>query len=569
MNIAAYVLSCPERQAVLANSLASLKASDWGEEPVIIENRDTDPDRRMRIQNGARAVLEQALSSGADFVLYLEDDVMFNRYLRHNLTRWAPLASARAEAPFFATLFRPPGVPASGTQAIANAADFPATCSYGNQALVLSRATVRYQLDHWSEESLEADHKLARLAGRLGPLWVHSPSLVQHLGGKSTWGGAFLQTADFAPLWKAGEDETYDGPLTSAGVLGALRSCIERLPPCPSDLADTGIVIAAGGLHYLVNAWVCVRVLRRHGCALPIEVWHLGPEEMPPVFSRLLAAQGVECIDAHRRLADLPVRQLRGWALKPYAVLASRFRHVLLLDADNVPARDPSFLFETPEYGRSGAIFWPDRSDRPGLPGAFLRANHPAWRLTGLEHRGDPSFESGQACIDKARCWRALSLALWMNEHADFWYQFVYGDKDTFHLAWRMLGRALGDARQGAAHPRRFRIPAGRLPGADAVPAPSRRQVAPGRRQPEDSRLPGRGLVPRGHQDAARGPVRRAEHRRHASPAAHRPGPLAVVAPGPPAGGACVSRHGLGGCRRRQGRPAVADRTRRRHTAGG
>ena len=28
-----------------------------------------------------------------------------------------------------------------------------------------------------------------------------------------------------------------------------------------------------------------------------------------------------------------------------------------------------------------------------------------------------------------------------LNEHSDFYYQYVHGDKETFHMAWRMLGR--------------------------------------------------------------------------------------------------------------------------------
>jgi hypothetical protein len=33
---------------------------------------------------------------------------------------------------------------------------------------------------------------------------------------------------------------------------------------------------------------------------------------------------------------------------------------VLYLDSDNVPAQDPSFLFDATEYERTGALFWPD-----------------------------------------------------------------------------------------------------------------------------------------------------------------------------------------------------------------
>ena len=28
-----------------------------------------------------------------------------------------------------------------------------------------------------------------------------------------------------------------------------------------------------------------------------------------------------------------------------------------------------------------------------------------------------------------------------LNEHSDFYYQYVHGDKETFHMAWRMLGQ--------------------------------------------------------------------------------------------------------------------------------
>lgn len=48
------------------------------------------------------------------------------------------------------------------------------------------------------------------------------------------------------------------------------------------------------------------------------------------------------------------------WVLKPWALLNSSFRHVLMLDADSFPVTNPEFLFETPQYRDTGAIFWPD-----------------------------------------------------------------------------------------------------------------------------------------------------------------------------------------------------------------
>jgi len=41
--------------------------------------------------------------------------------------------------------------------------------------------------------------------------------------------------------------------------------------------------------------------------------------------------------------------------------------------------------------------------------------------------------------INKKTCWKPLALTFWFNEHSDFFYYHIHGDKDTFHLAWRKL----------------------------------------------------------------------------------------------------------------------------------
>jgi hypothetical protein len=75
------------------------------------------------------------------------------------------------------------------------------------------------------------------------------------------------------------------------------------------------------------------------------------------------------------------------------------------------------------------------------LPTGVLSQSHAIWALSGVPYRGDREFESGQICVDKRRCYRELVLTLWLNQHSDFWYRYLWGDKDTFHLAWRRLGR--------------------------------------------------------------------------------------------------------------------------------
>jgi hypothetical protein len=46
----------------------------------------------------------------------------------------------------------------------------------------------------------------------------------------------------------------------------------------------------------------------------------------------------------------------KKFALKAAALLLSRFKEVLLMDADNTPLRDPSFLFDSPAFRSTGAV---------------------------------------------------------------------------------------------------------------------------------------------------------------------------------------------------------------------
>jgi glycosyltransferase involved in cell wall biosynthesis len=206
-------------------------------------------------------------------------------------------------------------------------------------------------------------------------------------------------------------------------------------PPYPSDrFSGRGIVVCAGGARLFTCAWVLLRVLRELlKSTLPVQVWHLGPQEMDWRMSGLLGELGVEVVDAWR-VGDPEERPARGWTLKPFAMLHSPFREVLLLDADNVPVVNPEGLFKEPQFRETGVVFWPDLEPLP--------PDSPIWEICRVPYREEPSFESGQVLIDKKLCWNALQLTMHLNRHASFYYQHLYGDKDTFHMAWRMLGQA-------------------------------------------------------------------------------------------------------------------------------
>lgn len=208
-------------------------------------------------------------------------------------------------------------------------------------------------------------------------------------------------------------------------------------PPCAWE-NERGIVMAGGGLRYFPSVWVHLRLLRLLGCHLPVQVWYLGNGEMDPVMRRLLERPplSVETVDARKVEAQYPCRILCGWELKPYATLYSPFREVLFLDADCGPVRSPCYLFSDLAYRQHGAVFWPDYDS--------WRLKPDIWEIFGIDWmlphaHTEKAFESGQYLINKWCCWRELRMALWYAEHSDFTFEHVYGDKECFHLAWRLL----------------------------------------------------------------------------------------------------------------------------------
>lgn len=224
------------------------------------------------------------------------------------------------------------------------------------------------------------------------------------------------------------------GELNEQTAKSRAEEFIKKIPPYPAHrFSSKGIVICGGGKKYLPSIWILVNMLRRLGCQLPIELWHLGQEEIGSRAKQFLRPFNVHCIDALEVQKDYPSRTLRGWESKPYAIIHSSFEEVLFLDADNFPVKDPSYLFESEAYLKNGAIFWPDIGQ--------LSEDDPIWKICGIKYQAEPEFETGQILVNKKQCWNALQLTMWYNEYSDFFYRYIHGDKDTFHLAFRKLNQ--------------------------------------------------------------------------------------------------------------------------------
>jgi alpha 1,2-mannosyltransferase len=214
----------------------------------------------------------------------------------------------------------------------------------------------------------------------------------------------------------------------AASARNSWNEHMKTIPPYPGNFSGRGIVICAGSVNYLTCAWVSITMLRRIGCALPVEVW-FNENEINLEMIDALAEMNVVCKDV--KDYTLRWRELKTYMLKAFSILHSSFKEVLFLDADNNCVTDPSCLFDSEEFKKYGAVFWPDCwvTDK----------DNPIYTITDY-HGPDPiEQESGQVLIDKERCWKEMNLCLYFNLNPQTYYMILLGDKDTFKFAWMAL----------------------------------------------------------------------------------------------------------------------------------
>jgi len=136
---------------------------------------------------------------------------------------------------------------------------------------------------------------------------------------------------------------------------------------------ERGVVIPGGG-RVLPGVLTAAWTLRMSGCELPIEIWGFEREKPSDDVRRLF----FEELGATYRSVDEIVPQLEAggsgqpfvsdkiyrdvsfFTLKVLAVAYTSFAEVLLLDADNLVLRDPTYLFEDEQFKRTGMLMWPD-----------------------------------------------------------------------------------------------------------------------------------------------------------------------------------------------------------------
>ena len=324
---------------------------------------------------------------------------------------------------------------------------FPSWC--GRLYLTATALLLAVVICHLSPKTVSRDLLPVRLQTKAV---LNSDTGATHF---SAMGEAVAHLAGMVEYQHSAQATTLD-VLDSLFLHQNLKAAILRLFPFlrsrfQTALADVahyhrhtrGLVIPCGraDFHFALHLVAAVRHVFKS--TLPIEVMYAGDEDLSKAQQEALEAVGsnITAVDLlHFYTESYVGLQGGGWAIKPFALLASSFEQVIIADSDVVFLQTPEAALDHPGYKDTGTLFFHDR-----IVGGD-NAVHDWWK--GIMSDKEPSqmmqksrfwaghtvheMESGVVVFDKGR--RSVLLGLlfvaWMNTknvREQVTYQFTYG----------------------------------------------------------------------------------------------------------------------------------------------
>ncbi|ORY47864.1 hypothetical protein BCR33DRAFT_658065 [Rhizoclosmatium globosum] len=214
---------------------------------------------------------------------------------------------------------------------------------------------------------------------------------------------------------------------------------------------ETGIVMSVGRKQFpdaIHSIYTLHKILKSK---LPIEVHYCGERDLTAdMVEALMKMPNVKPVNLLEHFPQ-EIHVSEGWSTKPYAILASSFRTVILMDADVRFFQPPENITSSSKiFDEYGLLFYHDRSIQRSMPdyASWFKFINPQPTRYGstLRYTNSLSYheqESGVVIIDKSRigALHSLLLACAFNSftYRSETYKHMYGDKETFWISWELL----------------------------------------------------------------------------------------------------------------------------------
>lgn len=229
-------------------------------------------------------------------------------------------------------------------------------------------------------------------------------------------------------------------------VMDQLRQKLSANPsPRTCQSGKKGIAMTIGTQRHVDNAYTALNTLRNeHGSTMPVTIFHWGDEVTAEVMKTFETKFGAKFVDLQAQEFALPHKcadkssRPGGFQIKAMAIYhaQSQFEHMLWMDVDNTLLVAPETLFDSEEYKTSGSTFWPDFMQgwvQDEIYETLTEGKHTPAQVADTE--------SGQFLLNTCQHQDVLEYMQALNENSDVVYDQMYGDKDTYRLAFALAGK--------------------------------------------------------------------------------------------------------------------------------
>lgn len=224
---------------------------------------------------------------------------------------------------------------------------------------------------------------------------------------------------------------------------------VSHIPKCPKKISGKGVVICGGNSDFK-SGYIIVKLLQKYNTNINIEWYYVG-DELDTKYIDMLKKLNIDIVNCLNVIpkwwsTKLDVTDIKGFMIKPFALMVSKFKEILLLDSDNIPIKDISFLFTCEQYTNSGNLFWSDYnySKNTAMYKILLPLGEDIYTRLNIESPFKKNInltESGQILINKEKLWKVICLSYYLNYKKDIFYKMFYGDKDLYYVAFTILNK--------------------------------------------------------------------------------------------------------------------------------
>jgi hypothetical protein len=210
-----------------------------------------------------------------------------------------------------------------------------------------------------------------------------------------------------------------------------------------------GYVLCVGNVHMSFVVGLLWNIRYHYASKTPIEIFYMGENDLSPQNREVLKSFGGISVHNIYDYFDNNTIHFGKFDVKPFAILASNFTEVALIDADVGFLQHPDSVFRLKSYQRAGAHFFHDRtmpyttprsSNVLGAvttnPSYVARKTRTWFNLTEHEQ------ESGVVVINKKTRFAGILGVTRLNDYHErrILHANTHGDKESYWLGFEMVG---------------------------------------------------------------------------------------------------------------------------------